>query len=60
MDLLKEKTQVLQHAADGTTINLSPKTNYGIYSKVIIMKNKINTDKMGKFPVTSKRGENTY
>ena len=53
---MRQKTQVLQYAVDGTTINVLPKNNCDIYVMVDRMKKKNYTDQTGKFPVTSGRG----
>ena len=50
---MKEKTQALQPASDGTSLNV-PQVNYcGIYVKVKKIKNTIYTNQTGKFPITS-------
>ena len=52
-----EKIQVLQPEAEGTIINLPPKNQYDIYVKVAEMKNKICTNHMANFTVTSRGGQ---
>ena len=52
----REKIQVLQTSAYGTTINIPSKTDYNICVKITDRKHTIYNDQTDKFPVTSRRG----